>query len=302
MHFHRLKRKTDNWQDFTLTGYKPLAKFSVAPAYFFVLTHPAVWKNLFCFLHTVLKDFFFLQFSVLFGFKHVPIVQVDHPLDDAVPFKPEKITTYLDFINFWVRPLAFIVRRCKNERTELFCAFLERINCCYAEAATFYRYRMTTTKRPKGFFNVQYRIVQIIDPHFLCVPSLHVVVMVLAYSFFRKTLANAQFDEMERAFYLDELYHGALEIAETVLYVKQHSVNCIAAALYLMNNLYPEDFSIEDAIDFIDDLFVSASDIDAQKKDAINAHLHDLFEQLLLESANEYHWLAPLKRWITKYQ
>ncbi|NLK60673.1 MAG: hypothetical protein GX290_06440, partial [Treponema sp.] len=31
------------------------------------------------YLGTVMKDFFFLQFSVKFGLKEIPIINVDHP-------------------------------------------------------------------------------------------------------------------------------------------------------------------------------------------------------------------------------
>ena len=44
------------------------------------------------YLVTVMRDFFFLQFAVKFGFKKIPVLNVDHPLDNAVPFTPEKVS------------------------------------------------------------------------------------------------------------------------------------------------------------------------------------------------------------------
>ena len=56
------------------------------------------------YLGTVLEDFFWLQFAVKWGFKKLPVVDVDHPLDDEVPFAPDKVGAYLDFVAYWIRP------------------------------------------------------------------------------------------------------------------------------------------------------------------------------------------------------
>lgn len=281
---------------------KSLASFSVIPAYFYVLRHPKIWSHLFSYLKTVIKDFFWLQFSVKLNLKKIKIINVDHELDQAVPFLSSKIDTYLDFVNFWVRPLTLVTKRCKQNATKYFCEYLDYINKCYADAADFYKFRMSTTDRPKGFVSFQYCTIQLLDPHYLCVPSLHVSVLVLAYAYFKKVLNENDFSKEEIDFYTNELYLGAIEIAETVLYVKQHSVNCIAAALYMMNFILENHFSIQDAVDFINDMFKNTTDIEPQKKEEINAHLNYLFEQLLLEGKNEYDWLAPLKRWILRYE
>lgn len=279
-----------------------LESFSVWDSYFFVALHPSIWPHLARFLRTVIADFFWLQFSQKLKIRRIKVVQIDHALDTAVPFAPQKIDTYLDFVNFWIRPLSLLVKKRPAHAARYFCRYLELINMTYAQAARFYKFRMSTTHRPKGFANAQIFIVKMLDPHFLCVPSLHVSVMVLAYAFFKDAFRAEDFTETECLFYTNELKRGAIEIAETVLYVKQHSVNCIAAALYMMNYILEDRFTIQDAVNFINALFAESEDITAENKRRINEHLLMLFEQLLLEGKNETDWIVPLKRWILRYE
>ena len=104
------------------------------------------------YLGTVMKDFFFLQFSVKFGLKEIPIINVDHPLDRTVPFTPGLVTVYLDFVAFWIRPLDYIGSRFgRKKQAEYTVAFLRIVRRCYQDAAQVYRFRMTTTQRSAGF-------------------------------------------------------------------------------------------------------------------------------------------------------
>jgi hypothetical protein len=66
--------------------------------------HRASLVALLRYARTVMRDFFFLQFSVKFGLKKIVVLNVDHPLDRTVPFRPEKVGVYLDFVAFWVVP------------------------------------------------------------------------------------------------------------------------------------------------------------------------------------------------------
>ena len=53
----------------------------------------------------------------------------------------------------------------------------------------------------------------------------------------------------------DYAYRQAVKITESILFVKQHSVNCIPAALFVMSQLFP-DFDGDQVAAFVDDLFV----------------------------------------------
>ena len=277
---------------------KPISKHNPLRAYLFVLAHPKTWKSTTSFIGTAVKDFFYLQFQRKFGFIKTKIIPVDSPLDDYIPFKPEKIDIYLNCINFWIRPLALLVKHRRNHAAKHISDFLELISRCYKEAAAFYRFRMSTTKRPKGIAKLKFIWVKLFDPHYLCVPSLNVSVAVLAATYFKRAFKEEQFSDEEQKFYNAEIYTEAIEIAEAALYTKQLSVNCIAAALYMMSCIFENEFSIQEAVDFINSIFANTQDITPEAKKQINEHLNTLFEQLLLENTSEYDWGTPLKRWI----
>jgi hypothetical protein len=57
---------------------------------------------------------------------------------------------------------------------------------------------------------------------------------------------------------IEEMKQGALAITHAILFVKQHSVNCIAAALYAMTRFSGELFPPEEAESFVNLLFWEA--------------------------------------------
>ena len=284
---------------------KPIKELSVAKAF---LVLPFRWsslKSLCGYLYTVVTKFFWLQFSVKLGLRKIPVLPVDNALDKKVPFNPLKVPIYLDFIHFWVRPMVFIINKYGTKKAVPYCAkFFAIIDKSYQEAARIYSFRMSTTDRPmcKVDKSVQrhFNTIRTVDPHYLCVPSLHIAIVVLAYTFFRQTFKELEMDNKEQDFYNAELYRGALDIAETVLYVKQHSVNCIPAALFMMTNLIPEYFKAEDARIFINDLFKDCTDIQPEDKINIHNHIKNMYENLLQEKG-EKDWTEPVKNWIVNY-
>lgn len=280
------------------SSIKSVRQYNVLKVYLYVLFHPKTWKSAIRFILTAAIDFFWLQYKRKLGLIKTKIITVDSPLDNFVPFKPEKIDIYLDFINFWLRPLSLLIALRRKTAAKRISEFLVLINRCYKEASDFYKFRMSTTQRPAGIPNRKFIWIKLLDPHYLCVPSLHVSVVVLTSTYFKRVFKEEQFTEAEQNFYNTEIYAEAMKIAETVLYIKQHSVNCVAAALYMMNCILEGEFSIQDAVDFINTLFIEADDITEENKKLINEHLNILFEQLLLEGTNEYDWVTPLKRWI----
>ena len=105
-------------------------------------------------------------------------------------------------------------------------------------------------------------------------------------------------DESERKLYEKELKDGANDIIETVLYIKQHSVNCIPAALYMLLYLLKDRFTIDTAVEIINGLFENDDRISLTEKNAIHAHIHYMFERLLVHGVHEDDWAAPIKRWL----
>ena len=292
-------------KEITDENFKPIKELSVAKAF---LVLPFRWsslKSLCGYLYTVVTKFFWLQFSVKLGLRKIPVLPVDNALDKKVPFNPLKVPIYLDFIHFWVRPMVFIINKYGTKKAVPYCAkFFAIIDKSYQEAARIYSFRMSTTDRPmcKVDKSVQrhFNTIRTVDPHYLCVPSLHIAIVVLAYTFFRQTFKELEMNKEEQDFYNTELYIGALDIAETVLYVKQHSVNCIPAALFMMTNLIPEYFKAEDARIFINDLFKDCTDIQPEDKINIHNHIKNMYENLLQEKG-EKDWTEPVKNWIVNY-
>ncbi|MBE6350747.1 MAG: hypothetical protein E7062_08395 [Spirochaetaceae bacterium] len=289
-------------QDEKLKKITTIKSFGIFYAYFMVITH---WKS-FCallkYLKTVLTKFFGIQFLVKFKLKKIPVISVDNELDELVPFVPAKVDTYLDFINFWVRPMALLGKLLGGKKGSLYAAeYLTLIEKTYSQAACIYQFRMTTTHRPLGDvgkYNKDFWPIRNLDPHFLCVPSLHVAVVTLAYVFFKDVFKKEGLSQEYYERFTQELYDGAVEIIETVLYVKQHSVNCIPAALYMMTNILKEKFTVKNGVDVIDSLFVSATDVKEADKKAIHEYIHFFFEKLVLEGCNEEDWTVPVKRWL----
>ncbi len=274
---------------------------AIVPIFFRTIAHRQSRKAFFHYIRTVLRDFFFLQFSVKFGWVQIPVLTVDHQLDKTVPFVPEKVSVYLDFVAFWIRPLGYIGRRFgKEAQIKYTTEFLGLVDLCYREAAEVYRFRMTTTQRPK-YHKGKFFIIHFFDPHLLCVPSLHVIIVVLAYTFYRRAFSELGMDKKEMEVMNKEMFDGAVSITETVLYIKQHSVNCIPAALYAMTRITPEEATVTEMVHFIDSLFLNAGDISAENCAKIRTHISDLYEELFLEGCHDTSWIEPLQRWLNAY-
>ena len=254
------------------------------------------------YLGTVLEDFFWLQFAVKWGFKKVPIVDVDHPLDDEVPFAPDKVGAYLDFVAYWIRPLGYIGRRFGDDAQRRYTvAFLRLIDRCYREAADVYRFRLSTTRRPR-YYKGRFLVIRLFDPHYLCVPSLHVMIVVLAYTFYRRAFAELGVTGDEAADLDRELFGGAVKITETVLYIKQHSVNCIPAALYAMSRITPDAVTASEVDAFIDRLFVDAPLLAEGTDDRIRASIRDVFGRLTADGRTDADWTPAVRRFLLACQ
>jgi len=283
---------------------KKIKDTSILLAFLVIPTHLKSLIPLCKSLKSVIFDFFLLQFSVKFKLRKIPIVNVNELLDNRIPFRPDKTDTYLDFIHFWIRPLSFIIERFGVKKAVPHCArFMDCIYTAYSQAAKIYKYKMSTTPRPHHGGNKNLKTIHRLDPHYLCVPSLHIAVVTLTYIFFDDVFKKENIPETERKVLTSELYSGAIEIAETVLYVKQHSVNCIPAALYMMIYLLNEKgittFNIEEAVKFINDLFITAKDVTPLDRIQINTHIQYMFDRLILEGCNENDWTIPIKRWLS---
>ncbi len=281
---------------------KPLKRYSVLTAYITLPFHKITAKSTFKLLSVIVKDFFLLQFFVKWGIKKISIVSVDHPLDRKVPFTPKRVGIYFDFINIWIRPLAMLIKKFGLKRGLPLCReWLDRLKKTYKEAAKFYRFRLSTTARPKYKKSLPFLKIHLFDPHYCCVPSLHIAIVVLVFTFYRDLFMREGFSAEERDAWNEELYKGAVAIGETVLYVKQHSVNCIPAALYMMTRIQSDLVTIGTCVKYIEDLFKEQDDIAESDKIAIQSHIQYMYERFYLEGLHFEDWREPVQRWILSY-
>jgi len=240
-------------------------------------------------LVTILRFFFLSQNTAHLEPRGIPLVEVDHPLDAKVPFMPESAGVYLGFIRDWIAALSHALRAlgiAEAERAAV--AFLDGLGSCYREAYRVYRRRVSTTARPRKAANARLGLIYLLDPHLYCVPSLHVMVVCHAFLGY-----EAMFESLgkgaESAVGREELLRRAVAITDSVLYVKQHSVNCIPAALFATSCMRPE-FGRSEARAFIGELLDGLDSADDRA--AIRSHIASTYEGLMDEEARMGHGCA----------
>jgi len=202
--------------------------------------------------------YFFLRqyYAALFPGK-VPVTSVDHELDKKIPFVPSWVTIYIDFVQFWIRMISFFIRRYNRKAYLPIRDFIYSMGDLYAYAAEVYNKNLSTTKRPFYIKRFRFFIIHLLDPHLFCIPSLHVMIVIHSYLMF-SVIAEKIGDKENLKMQAMEMKQGALAISQAILFVKQHSVNCIPAALYAVTCFSPDLFPPEEAESFTDLLFSPA--------------------------------------------
>lgn len=277
-----------------------LDSFSVGTAYFTVCVFPHGLWTLLKFCITVIFKFFLAQYLRKTRLLKIPVKNVDHKLDDSVPFKPQTVHTYLDFINFWIRPLSMLVKRFGMiQGVKLEIEFLRYIRFAYQQAFEIYRKNMSTTRRPVCKEIKAVRRMQKADPHYMCVPSLHIAVICLTYTFYKKIFVRENFTKEESDQWLKEIAEHGMEIAESVLYMKQHSVNCIPAALYMMTKIVPELLESETALTSIELFFKDSTDVKPEDKKLILEHIKSVYNSF---TSSEKSWQETILNWLNNYE
>ena len=266
-----------------------------------VLSKPYLRTTALLCIASIARNFFLLQYKAAFLPGRIPVTRVDHPLDSRIPFLPGRVSTYLDFVAFWIRTVGFLLRIYGRGVFEPVRNFLQTMGGLYAFAAEVYRKNFSTTKRPFYIRHPRFLLIHLVDPHLMCIPSLHVMIVIRTYTLFREIIKNLP-EEKYLASQAEELYRGALGITEAVLYVKQHSVNCISAAMYAMTCFEPALFPQAEAERFVSDLFSDAKylvSLDGTEKgrhqtaEEIREHIISLYRHFVV-SGNDQDWTEPL--------
>jgi hypothetical protein len=254
---------------------------------------------------SILRNFFFCQYRAALFRGKIPISQVDHPLDDDIPFIPRWIKIYLDFTHFWIRCLGFFLREFRESAWPAVNSITDTIRALYVFAGETYSKNLSTTHLPFYIRNFLFLSIHLFDPHLMCIPSLHVMIMICAYTQFTRLVRGFDDSGVYDA-RVTEIRRGARDITEAVLYVKQHSVNCIAAAMYAMTCFNGELFPPEEAEDFAARLFNPAGTevpspadqlpkMDEKTGIAARAHIVKLYREFLSQRPDgREDWAKPL--------
>ena len=241
-----------------------------------VALRPALWIPLGRYLVVVWRDFFWPQYHLRAFPRGRVIVPVDGALDARIPFRPEIYPKYLSFVSLWIDTLGFTRARAGAAAFPLWLQFLEGLEALYLDAGAISKAHPTTTTRPAGLRGPRMALIKWVDPHYHCLPSLHILVIAythLKYQEWRPLLGQGP----EAGAWDDYLRKEMLEIAESVLYVKQHSVSCIAGSLFFLTARFPEaDEAFAEA--FIQALFEAENDVPAEE---IRAFIGALYRELL---------------------
>jgi hypothetical protein len=191
---------------------------------------------------TVLRYFFYPQFETRLFPRRRPVVRVDHPLDRQVPFRPDLVKEYLTFFFLWINSALHIARSFGRPGRLAFREYIIRMDALYRDCASVYLRCQSTTERPRRAANGFFSVIHGLDPHLHCVPSLHVLIVTvnaLLGERFIRSLAGPEIGPWhEKA--IAYMRQEALRITESVLFVKQHSVNCIGVSIFCLRAWYPE--------------------------------------------------------------
>jgi hypothetical protein len=240
---------------------------------------------------SIFKNFFFLQYRAALLPGLIPVSPVDHPLDEKIPFVPRLAGVYLDFTAFWIRAAGFLLRRFGRKIQAPLRDFIASMGELYTFAAQVYRKNLSTTRRPFYVARPRFLLIHCFDPHLMCVPSLHVMVVIRTYTWFRSILGALGEDWAPR---IEEVYRGSVAITDAILFVKQHSVNCIAAAMYAMTRFDRGLFPPEEGEAFVSRLLREGPSPDPELRALMREHILSLYRRFCAEGEGAPRWETPL--------
>jgi hypothetical protein len=272
-----------------------MAHQSVSRFFFACVTNGTLRKAGLACTGMSLYNFFFRQYKGAL-LRNIPVVNVEHPLDEKIPFLPRKVDVYLDFIAFWIRTADFLNRAYPRQKA-VAADFIASIGRLYKAAARVYAECLSTTKRPFYVGTLRFALIHAFDPHLMCIPSLHVMVVIRTYTAFADIIRGFGHTETY-AKQAAELRLHALAITESVLYIKQHSVNCVAAAMYAMTRFDPRLFPEQEAQAFAENLFTDAA-LPPDDASRIRDHILALYRRFLDQGQNE-DWTKPLLAFLNR--
>ena len=212
-----------------------IENLSVTRAIIIFLSNKKTRKTGFNFLGTIIRTFFIPQYQGRLRIKKRIVVNVDHELDKLIPFSTDYIKIYMSFTHLWIKSIFFIYLEFGKKSLPLINQYIKDIGRLYINSFDVSNKCQSTTTRPGSGMNIPLKLIHWVDPHLHCVPSLHV--MIVCFNHLRidtliKTLSdNAASYSAE----IDYLGNQAVQITNSILFMKQHSINCIPAGLFALS-------------------------------------------------------------------
>ncbi|GHT69321.1 hypothetical protein FACS1894110_18540 [Spirochaetia bacterium] len=292
-----------------MIGYimpKKVADVSIFSTIFKLLTNALFRPSIVRCVKSIFYNFFFRQYRAALFPGKIPVSRVDHELDKKIPFTPAWMGVYGEFTAFWIRSIGFLWEELGERTADAARDFLDSMGALYCFAAEVYQKNLSTTRRPRYLRRPGFILVHVFDPHLMCIPSLHVMVVIRTYTKFAAILRSLG-EEERYAPQIAELKKGARDITEAILYVKQHSVNCIAAAMYAMTCFDPVLFPPSEAEEFVSRLFTEPvlgepPLVDQQDGEIIRKYIENLYRHFLSERPAGEAWDMPLMNFLMSRQ
>ncbi len=231
--------------------------------------------------HTIYTYFFLPQFQTKFAIKPRPVVWVDHKLDKKIPFTPRHVETYLSFTSLWIKSLSFIYRQFGRRALPDIIEFVGALDTLYKESAKVYTRIQSTTDRPHDVGGFHFKVIHLLDPHLHCIPSLHVCVVGFTYVKIHEILARHTANLDVYTPELNYLWQRTIHIADSILLIKQHSVNCVAAGLFTLTS-GDYGFTHDHARQVVQALFTQPGRT-ISAGDEVRGFIASLYEQFLEE-------------------
>lgn len=233
------------------------------------------------FLYTIWSHFFAPQLMTQYKLRKRPVAWVDHPLDKKIPFQPHHVSIYLSFTSLWIKSIAFIYREFGKQALPDIILFVKQLTSLYLESAKVYLQIQSTTNRPRYIGGFYFKVIHLFDPHLHCIPSLHVEIVGLNYSFICSLIDKYARDPAGYKREKDYLWRKAVLITNSILLIKQHSVSCVAAGLFTLTaNNFP--FDAEDAEKVISALFTGTGNT-LPAGDEIRSYIRTLYYHFIDE-------------------
>ena len=241
-------------------------------------TRSAGWRM----LNTIRVYFFMPQVLTKYRIRPRPVVWVDHELDRKVPFQPHHVSIYLSFTHLWIKSIAFLYREFGKEALPHILGFIKKIASLYIESAKVYLQLQSTTNRPRYLGGFYFKVIHLFDPHLHCIPSLHVGIVGLTYSYISRCVHELAEEPERYQAEMDYLWQQTVLITDSILFIKQHSVNCVSAGLFTLTS---NDFGFteDQAYKVIDALFTGQGNT-LEDAEELRGYIRSLYTCFLEEN------------------